>query len=66
MCVCGYVTTIEVGFVVVDGTEYVAAYGFNCSSGERYSLQFMDGTFVTRSETALVRAAPAGAGRIWG
>ena len=57
-CTCGYVNTLDVGFVNISGVEYIATVGFTCSN--RQYQEDPGASSITLSGRSI--SAPCGAG----
>jgi hypothetical protein len=57
-CTCGYVNTLDVGFVKISGVEYITTVGFTCSN--RQYLADPGASGITLSSRAISGPCSAG------
>lgn len=59
-CGCGYITSFDVGFITVGSTQYVAAVGFTCNSGQRLADPAAGSLTLASTTTTLAERRSAG------
>jgi hypothetical protein len=64
VCGCGYITSFDVGFITVGSTQYVAAVGFSCNSGQRLSDPAAGSLTLALTTTTLAVRTSAGLARV--